>query len=479
MKKGLFFLICFTVFPFQGECQNWQSDYAPLNSIYGVQELIEKLDHKLKKDLDDLSHSDHELLAKIYEDRIETIKENIKNEHYFFNTPIDTFLNQILQAILKANPEIPESEINLFVSRYPSPNASCLGEGSIVFNIGLLRRLENEDQIAFVLCHELAHYMEDHVNYNIKKQSHRLASLEDDAKIKKIKKSKYNRQARLEELLSGLVYNNRLHSRINESSADSVGMNFYLNTAYRPQEALNCMLLLDQLDRDKYLEAPDVKKWFNAKEYPFKDHWLKERKAGLSQMRIERNQALIDTLKTHPDCKIRHHLLLLQIQQKDISPKPVTNNKTIEKIKTYADFEMIESYYRIENYSRSIFHSLQLLEIYPENSYLYAKLGLSLFAIYEAQKNHQLNAYIDPIKNQQKNYKEVLLFIHNLRLSELKKVSFHFLNHSAAKFDKNEDYVFAYWQFSKAMSLSERAEEIKENYLQTFPTGKYVDQFSK
>jgi len=37
----------------------------------------------------------------------------------------------------------------------------------MVFNIGLFRRLENDDQIAFILCHELAHFTEDHVNESV------------------------------------------------------------------------------------------------------------------------------------------------------------------------------------------------------------------------------------------------------------------------------------------------------------------------
>lgn len=481
MKQGLLCFLYFSMLPFVAAGQSWQTGYTPLNSIYRDTGLLKKLDHKLEKDLGTPPASNREFIREIYTDRVETIKENIENEHYLFDTPINNYLDQILQEILIANPELPKSEINLFVSRYPSPNASCLGEGSIVFNIGLIRRLENEDQIAFVLCHELAHYMDHHVNNNIEKTGNSLASLEDNAKIKKIKKSKYNRQAQLEQLLSGLVYNNRLHSRMDESSADSLGMNFYLKTDYAPQEALNCILLLDQLDTDKYVGTPDIKKWFNFKEYPFKDRWLQERKVGLSKMKVNRDQALVDTLKTHPDCKIRYGLLSLQIKDQAISPtsKAKIDNETIDNIKSYADFEMIESYFRIENYGRCLFHALQLLEIYPENSYLRSKVGLSLVAIYEAQKNHQLNSYVDPIKNQQEDYKKVLLFIHNLRLSEIKKIAYYFLNRSASEFNQNEDYLFAYWQITKAMSLPEKADEIKKKYSKVFPKGKYADYFSE
>ena len=41
-------------------------------------------------------------------------------------------------------------------------NAFALPNGSIYFNIGLLARIENEAQLATILAHEAAHFIEKH-----------------------------------------------------------------------------------------------------------------------------------------------------------------------------------------------------------------------------------------------------------------------------------------------------------------------------
>ena len=55
-----------------------------------------------------------------------------------------------------------KDKIKIFVSRYPSINATSWQDGTILLNIGLLSRLENEHQLAFVIAHEISHYAKQH-----------------------------------------------------------------------------------------------------------------------------------------------------------------------------------------------------------------------------------------------------------------------------------------------------------------------------
>ena len=54
--------------------------------------------------------------------------------------------------IVQSNPGKQLEDIRLLIHRSPIPHAACYGKGSTALNLGLLRRLQNESQLAFVLA---------------------------------------------------------------------------------------------------------------------------------------------------------------------------------------------------------------------------------------------------------------------------------------------------------------------------------------
>lgn len=74
----------------------------------------------------------------------------------------DAELNRYVQSVLDGL--YPEFAGTLRVQLFDSPhlNAFCLPNGHIYFNTGLLARLDNEAQLATVLAHEAAHFIQQH-----------------------------------------------------------------------------------------------------------------------------------------------------------------------------------------------------------------------------------------------------------------------------------------------------------------------------
>ena len=188
-----------------------------------------------------------------------------------------------------------------------------MGEGSIVFNIGLLRRLENDDQIAFVLCHELAHLTENHVNQSIADNLDKWDKMLNSKEYTALKKQKYGRYEVVQNLLKDFTFDHKRHSRTHEAEADKKGMTYLLNTSFDPKEAIKCLEILDLIDQEKYASKLDLKKIFDFPDYPFKDRWLRSKKSSLSAMKKDIPEWDIDSLKTHPDCSKRISLLNQQI----------------------------------------------------------------------------------------------------------------------------------------------------------------------
>src|SRR5690606_22158221 len=105
---------------------------------------------------------------------------------------LESYLNGLLLEIAEIN-KIGTQSLRIFLSRDTAPNAFSLGDGNFVFNLSLLNRLENEDELRFIIAHELAHYQLDHLKKRMEIQM-RLASSKDYvSKQKKIKRSRYNK----------------------------------------------------------------------------------------------------------------------------------------------------------------------------------------------------------------------------------------------------------------------------------------------
>lgn len=85
----------------------------------------------------------------------------LRSGDLMFGDPLTNYVNKVADILLNSNPELRE-KFRFYVSRYPEVNAACLPNGIVIVNIGLLAQLENEAQLAFVLAHEIVHYVKKH-----------------------------------------------------------------------------------------------------------------------------------------------------------------------------------------------------------------------------------------------------------------------------------------------------------------------------
>ncbi|MBK8191903.1 MAG: M48 family metalloprotease [Lewinellaceae bacterium] len=84
---------------------------------------------------------------------------------------------------------------------------------------GLLAGLENEDQLAFVLCHEIAHYLLEHATKGLVRE---IATFHDKAfkaKVKAANKQEFNRNEQLANIYKNVLFKSRYHRRDLESGS--------------------------------------------------------------------------------------------------------------------------------------------------------------------------------------------------------------------------------------------------------------------
>ncbi|HEX2533611.1 MAG TPA: M48 family metalloprotease, partial [Chitinophagaceae bacterium] len=207
---------------------------------------------KLAVSLKELPSTYKKELTGIYKERFSYVQAQFTEDRLLLHPALHGYLQQLLEVVLTANPELKPLAPRVVFHKSRVPNAVSVGEGTILFHIGLFSRLENEAQAAFVLCHELAHLYLDHGNKSIHQLVATLHSEEFKKQLKNIERSRYGQNSQIEALTKGLTFRSRRHSRAGELEADSLALQFLKRTGWDAREALGALALLEKADEDKH-----------------------------------------------------------------------------------------------------------------------------------------------------------------------------------------------------------------------------------
>jgi len=145
-----------------------------------------------------------------------------------FNDTVTIYLNKIKDLILKDFPQIKE-KVRVYTYKSPMVNALATNEGVIFVTTGLLARLDSEAQLAYILSHEISHFV----------KKHPINSFVEERDLSKNDKS-YKK-------LSGINKFKLLSkkSRETELEADSHGYNYFHTTTYNIEAAEQTFKILE------------------------------------------------------------------------------------------------------------------------------------------------------------------------------------------------------------------------------------------
>ncbi|MEP6927143.1 MAG: M48 family metallopeptidase [Ginsengibacter sp.] len=410
--------------------------------------LSTKYEDHYKDELSSLPKENKKDFEEVYKLRWENVKEVFDKKEIYTSAQAQQYLNALVAEIVKANPLLQNQNFNCYFSRSGVPNAGYIGEGIILFNMGLFKRLDNESQAAFILCHEISHFYLQHSEKSIRRYVAAINSQEMQTELRKIKNAEYGKRQQVDDLLKGLTFNIRRHGRDHESEADSMAIEFLHNTRYDVSEALTTLALLDSIDIDTLHIGGCLQKMFDAKDYPFQKRWLAKEEGLLGgHAQLKKDEPLADSLKTHPDCKLRIKFLEPMVSRycSSTSSKNVVNNSKMIELKNIFSYEIAEFAYTSENYTKSLYYTLELSQGKTADPYLVAQVGKIFNSFYAAQKIHKLGKLIDlPSPYYPGNYNLLLQFVQNLYLENFASISYHFLKQYYPLLDYYPPFTSAY-----------------------------------
>ncbi|MDP4251291.1 MAG: M48 family metalloprotease [Bacteroidota bacterium] len=392
--------------------------------------LFKKYQQQYKVDLDKIPSKNKKDLVELYQLRWKNIQDKFDQKEIFTDTRAQEYLDRLVSVIRQGNPSVAAANFSCYFSRSYIPNASYIGEGIILFNMGLFEKLDDESQVAFVLCHEIAHYLLQHSENNIRQYVAAINSEEVQAELRRIKGSAYGKREQLEKLVKGLTFNSRRHSRDHEAQADSMAVELMRNTGFALPGALSALALLDTIDKDSLNMSRCLPGLFNAPEYPFRSKWIAHDEGLLGGHAKINDGEMADSLKTHPDCRKRIGLLssLMKGWSQPVAKRFVVDSITFASLRNAFHYETIEYAYLSDQYTESLFLTLGLLQTKTNDAYLITQVGRLLNSLYSAQKSHTLSRKTDlPSPGYPANYNLLLQFVQNLYLEDLAAISYYYL----------------------------------------------------
>jgi hypothetical protein len=413
--------------------------------------LSAKYEDQYETELASLPKENKKDFEEIYKMRWDNVKDVFDDKEVYTSSVARKYLDSLVAEIVKGNPLLQRQDFNCYFSRSGVPNASYVGEGIILFNMGLFKKLDNESQVAFILCHEMSHFYLKHSENSIHRYVTTINSPEMQNELHKIKNRQYEKRKDVEDLLKGLTFNLRRHGRDHESEADSMAIVFMHNTRFDISEALTTLALLDSIDTDTLNIAACLQKTFNSAAYPFQKKWLAKEEGLLGgHALIKEDEQLADSLKTHPDCKLRIQLLepMIRKYRDPAASKNVVNSLKMAELKNNFSYEVIEFAFTSGHYTRSLYYVLELSQFKQADPYLVAQVGKIFNEFYARQKLHTLGKVIDlPSPYNPTDYNLLLQFIQNLYIENFAAISFHFLK-------QYEPQLNYYAPFASALNTS-------------------------
>jgi Zn-dependent protease with chaperone function len=429
----------------------WKDDTLLRKKYYDIsmqkkQQLIAALPKQYAKDY-----------KEIYEHQFGEIGDLWKSSRAVTSAEANNYLQFIVKKIVAANPELQKTDARVVFTRDDWPNAVSMGDGSIAVNGGLLVFLNNEAELAFVICHELSHYYLDHTNKAIKKVVELYNSDSFAKEVKRLSKQEYGAGKEFDQLMKKMAFGSRRHSRENEAEADRQAFVFMKNTGYDCNSIISCLQLLNNVDDSSIYKPVALETIFNFDGYPFRKKWIQKESVLFGQMKTDASpltQQEKDSMKTHPDCNLRISLLQDSVKTMQPGKKFLVDEKFFYQLKKDFFPEMTEQEFRNDNLAKNIYYSLLLLQSGGDyTSFAVYSVVRDLNVLFQRQKDHQLQDVEKENRDEPDDYNLLLRMIDRLKLDEIASINYYFCR-------KYESVMAGYNGFT------EESNKAKKNFLQ-------------
>lgn len=277
-----------------------------------------------------------------------------------FGDELTLYVNKVADEVLKSYPEV-RKDLKFYVLKSSSVNSISSSQGYIFVNVGLIAKLRNEAELAFVIAHEVAHYKDEHA----------LNSYIDNIDLEN-GKGKYNNLSFDDKV--DLMF---MNSRETELKADSVGIKILLSSSYNPAAAIEALDLL-HYNYLPFEEVPFDKSFFNTSGFIIPQSFFLD-----SVKKISAVEDYNDKNHTHPNILKRKQKIKKVLEQNSDAKKSyyLVSESEFQHAKNIARFETVRLDLLKKSYGDAIYNSYVLLKLFPNNAFLKKSIAKALYGL--------------------------------------------------------------------------------------------------
>lgn len=251
-----------------------------------------------------LNKSDERLLEDIYQQSALYAKDLNRSAYVIFNSAGVQYLNEIKNMLLKSMPELNKL-IKIYITDDPAINAFAALDGSIYVNTGLLAKVNNEAQLAFILSHEIIHVLKAHLI---------------DEKINLAKAAEVYNSSQAMSKKEFMKLKKHVISIENETESDLSGFDLYLKSGYPHEESVLALDLLKDADNFNPELALSNKIYFmNKPVYDSLYSTYSQYQDSLTAVIAKKEKTDEEELSSHPELSVRIENILKKISELSLS----------------------------------------------------------------------------------------------------------------------------------------------------------------
>ena len=327
---------------------------------------------KYKSDKSSITKEDKRKIRKVKDNFYLTsnfaIDQLLLSGKVLYNDPVGKYVNAVASNILNEYPEL-DKKVEIYVVKSTEVNAFATQGGVIFVTLGLLSRLENEAQLAFILAHEIAHVKKNHVMNS---------AIED------------NYISRGKDDYRGLSIEDRLlarsnFSKNNELEADSVGLELLRHTKYDFSQINSAFTVLEYSHTPFINEEFDTD-FFNSDAFTIPDSLFLDTVTTIAR------ESASDSLGTHPDIDKRKEQInnILSKSEIEKGQKFIHDESSFYEAQKNSRYELCRIFLKRFNSIECFYSAYALKKIYKDDPYLDLLMAKSIYQ-YSKLRNHMTN----------------------------------------------------------------------------------------
>lgn len=320
-----------------------------------------------------------------------------------FNEPLSNYVNDVANYALSSNHNL-FNQLEFYVIKSTVANAFCTDQGVIMFTTGLLAQVENEAQLAYVICHEASHFTKNHIQNSyierksIAKGNQRFKQIDYDAQIKKLS----------------------IYDKKNEFEADTEGLKIYLETNYAKDEVISSLNMLLGAHLPFDTKSFDHT-FFNSQALIIPETYFSD-----SVKTISLDDNYDDENSTHPNIKKRKDKANEYLKDKVVKGnlKFKHSKERFYNIRDLARFEMMNLWLSQRAYIKVISGVYLLKSKYQNNKFLDLCFIKALYGLAKYKHADRYKEVVRPIEEAEEGYFDINFLFNKLSEAQLYIIAF-------------------------------------------------------